>query len=261
MNKIVDGVKEFIDFFNISAKKPSIDLLTEILNFFSQIPYENFTKIISFYSKNDQERLRFPKEVMDGYINYKTGGTCFSLSYFLKSILDLLGFESYLVSADRTYGNDTHCGVIVKVNDDKFFLDRGFLKSEPIPINCAIKNHVKSEINDMIIEPISDNLYKFYTLGHNGLKYRYTLKDIPCDNEYFIKLWKASFSFTMMNSLIYTRMEKDKQLYVRNNNLLYISRDGKEKKKLERIDVSLKNLVGIDEEIVREAIDFLHRAK
>jgi arylamine N-acetyltransferase len=253
-----NGTNLFVDFFDLSKKNPSMDLLREILHFFSKIPYENLTKIIAYYSKkNELERLRYPREVMTSFIEKKTGGTCFSLSYFLKAILDFFGFNCYLISADRTYGNDTHCGCIVKVKEEKFFLDPGFLKREPIAINNHGVIQVKSDINDIIIDQLDDSLYKVSTVGQNGLKYRYTLKDSPLDESSFIKIWINSFSLTMMNSLIYTRMEDNRQLYIRNKNLLYIGRDFKESKKLDNINESLNKLVGIDKEIVKEAVGFL----
>nr|MBP7885753.1 hypothetical protein [Candidatus Neomarinimicrobiota bacterium] len=88
-----DGVKYFCKLFRIESSLPSINHVTSILRKFSLLPYENISKILSLNQNWDENHFRWPQEIICDYEKYKLGGTCFSLTFFLKAILDYFGYQ------------------------------------------------------------------------------------------------------------------------------------------------------------------------
>ena len=77
-----EGVKRFLEFFKLKRKKPDSIFLQELLLHFSNLPYENLSKIIKLDNDWDSEnKIRLPEELIEDYISYKLGGTCFSLTF------------------------------------------------------------------------------------------------------------------------------------------------------------------------------------
>ena len=80
----------FFEHFRLKPGKPEFELLRGIVSCYSNLPYENVTKIIKKFTVADPiERLRKPKEVVTGFVEMGTGGTCFSLTYALGNILSI----------------------------------------------------------------------------------------------------------------------------------------------------------------------------
>ncbi len=104
--KYIDSVEEFFDYFHLPSKKAELDHLQEILQNFAKIPYENISKIIKLSRNFDSQvcKIRLPEEVIEDHISSQLGGTCFSLTFFLQSILAQNGFTCYPVMADMNAG-------------------------------------------------------------------------------------------------------------------------------------------------------------
>jgi arylamine N-acetyltransferase len=115
------GVAAFHGHFGIRAKRPDVHTLREILHHFSNFPYENLSKIIKHSEEADLLRkLRLPMEVMDGYLRNRLGGTCFSLTFFLETILIHGGYRCAPVMADMKWSPNSHCALIVMMEDGKY---------------------------------------------------------------------------------------------------------------------------------------------
>ena len=82
------GVRQFLDYYQLPPQQPGKDYLEQILAEFSHLPYENISKIVKWHEYYDhQTSLRLPEEVISDHIDWRLGGTCFSLTFFLQSIL------------------------------------------------------------------------------------------------------------------------------------------------------------------------------
>ena len=73
----------FLKYAGIAVSKPGHLHLQTILAAFSQIPYENVSKIIRYSTLHlSQEALfRFPDVLWDDFRRFALGGTCFSLTH------------------------------------------------------------------------------------------------------------------------------------------------------------------------------------
>ena len=270
MESYSSATRRFLTHFQLRREGPDLEFLSRLVRAFAQLPYENLTKIIKNSRERDPTRkLRMPDEVIEEHIRYGTGGTCFSLTFTLQQILEGCGFECYPVMADRSYGPDTHCALIVLLQGQKFLVDPGFLLSRPLPLTqdpiAAYKfpaNLVQLEKSELEHPTRAVSGYRVCTLNGSGKKWRYTLKERPISAEEFREHWLRSFSWNMMNSLLVTRVMNQNQLYLRDD-YLQITGEGEKNKRKIRTDYArvLSGIFGIPEEIILEAQHVVQQQK
>src|SRR5262249_12827325 len=81
-----------------------------------------------------EEARRGPDEVLADHAAFGTGGTCFSLTATMLHLVRALGFEAEPILADRRYGADTHCAMLVWLDAVPHLLDPGYLIVRPLAI-------------------------------------------------------------------------------------------------------------------------------
>ena len=124
----------FSDHFGIAPEGADLALLRRMIAAYSNLPYENLTKIIrKFTARSPEERLRGPVEVVSGFIERRTGGTCFSLTYCLGSMLSSAGLRCHPVMADMKRPN-IHCALVVETAGRRYLVDPGYLVGEPVEL-------------------------------------------------------------------------------------------------------------------------------
>src|SRR4030042_6413676 len=158
------AVKKFIEYFNVDFRLKNLELLNEIVQKFSRIPYENITKIINSYEIPDQDaRLRYPEEIIEEHIKLAAGGTCFSLVYYLSRILEELEFSCKTCMADMNYGANIHCAIVVSMNGEEFLVDPGYLLTEPMKLSVNSSVVHETATNSVQIVPENSD-YNVYTI-------------------------------------------------------------------------------------------------
>lgn len=132
-----DSVDAFFDFNRLSRSRATLDFLSELLQHFARIPYENISKIINLHESLDWDlpKLRLPETVISQHIDFRLGGTCFSLTFYLQTILAHSGFTCYPVMADMRAGKNIHCCLIVILDSVKYLVDPGYLLTRPMALN------------------------------------------------------------------------------------------------------------------------------
>jgi len=205
---------EFADKFNLRGEKDKLSLLSKILKAFSNIPYENLTKLIERETKNFEKRLRTPYYIIKDYFEKGAGGTCFSLVYFLKNFLDYAGFEAEFLLADRSYGEDTHTLLYVEIEGKRYLCDVGYLIYRPIPLKDEIFEF-KTKSYNFILEEKKDGIYVFTKNEKGFKKFRYKIKREKVKEDTFISAWEKSFEFEMMNHMILSKEIEDGLIYIK----------------------------------------------
>ncbi len=207
---------------------PELPLLQSLLSAFSLIPYENVTKIVRRSRCGAAgESFRMPDELARDFIESGMGGTCFSLVYLFKQLLDATGFQSYLVLADRRYGENTHCACMVKSGERLYLADPGYLIFHPLPLSSTESLTYVTAACSLFVEPVdAGKRYDVYTLSPGGgKKFRYRIKNERVDDATFLDCWKGSFDFEMMNYLVVNRMMGNQRIYLRDR-FLHVTGEG-----------------------------------
>jgi hypothetical protein len=234
-------------------------LLRAVLWAFSKMPYENLTKIIkSDNILSPSSALRFPDELINDYLQWGTGGTCFSLTAALVAVLDALGVQAYPVLADRYYGPDTHCGLIIPDNSGGIvLLDPGYLVFEPIPVIPGKPSYINTGYNTVELLPHAGGAKAdLFTIANKNRKLRLTFKMEPVSDESFRRAWENSFAFEMMHYPVLTRVVNGEHVYLQGDALSVRGAEKTLRRKFSPEDeVSfITGVMGINREIVLKAM-------
>jgi arylamine N-acetyltransferase len=251
----------FVTHFKVPAGEPDLGLLCALVESFSGIPYENITKIIrKFTSPGLRERLRGPEEVLTGYIDRHTGGTCFSLTYCLGAILTGAGYTCHPAMADMKRPN-IHCALVVHTGGKRYLVDPGYLLGEPVELGVATVA-VPTSFGTVELRPRSGERYDLFTISGGEAKWRYRVRTSPVPRSLFLKYWQESFSLPMMNSIQLTRLTDRGHLYVRDHHMR-LRRGGEKLNENIRSELELRieREFGIPADITSEAREHLERMK
>jgi hypothetical protein len=210
----------FLARFAIDPGLPHDQLIHRVTACFKFIPYENLTKILKADSViSARSAMRYPDEVISDFLKWGTGGTCFSLTAALAGLLDALGIEAYPVLADRHYGVNTHCGMVLAQPDGNLALiDPGYLLFAPLAVPLEDPAYFDTGFNRIELLPRAGGArLELYTIVKNNRKLRLTFKVEPVSDEAFGRAWEQSFAFEMMTYPILTRHADGCHQYLQGN--------------------------------------------
>jgi arylamine N-acetyltransferase len=253
----------FLRHFGLSPHPPDAALLSEAASAFSRIPYENLTKVLKLHGTGSPESARrWPGEVISEHVSLGAGGTCFSLTSALLHLLRALGFRAEPILADRRYGPDTHCALLVDLGGEPHLIDPGFLIVRPIPIG-RIKEEVRipTGFNDLVLTPREGGRIDLHTLQRGNRTYRLTFKATPSDAGEFLRAWDASFGWEMMTYPVLTRLAGGRQLYLQGSRLQIRSREDVARNDLdaEALGRTVVREFGLDPDLVARGLAILLR--
>lgn len=238
-------------------------LLPRLLERFSLIPYENLTKVLSVHEKQSRIVKHSPEDVVLGFLSHGTGGTCFPLTATLVRLVRSLGLEAHPILADRRYGSDTHCAVIVKLTPTEWSLiDPGYLIHQPVPLPATGSHFVETPFNHLELRVTSSpDRIELLTLNETSSRSRLTYKITPVDEAHFQRAWDASFSWEMMTYPIVSGVRGSEQIYLQKSALLRRSSTGSERQEMDtaRLACEISQRLGIDLSLVQRALTLLSR--
>ncbi len=248
----------FLRIFHIDADRDRGDmLLAKLCTTFSNIPYENLTKIIksdTVISTGSAKRL--PDEVIADYLRYGTGGTCFSLTAMFIAIFNALGIEAHPILADRRYGADTHCALVFSQDADLLLLDPGYLIHAPVRLPTMTPVTISTGFNTIELCPQeAGRKVDLMTIVKNDRRFRLSYNVNPVDAQTFGRAWERSFAWEMMTYPVLTRCRNGVHYYLQGDMLRIREKEQSSKHKLsprEQYDVMSKTL-GINTNIITQA--------
>lgn len=258
-----ETLRLYLSHFGVSPDQPRELLLQEIASAFSRLPYENLTKVLKFERESSAERARrWPAEVVSEHISLGTGGTCFSLTAALLHLLRAAGLRAEPILADRHYGPDTHCALLVDLDGAPHLLDPGYLIVKPIPLAGSGEKRLATEFNEVILTPRSggDRL-DLTTVQDGSLTWRLTYKTSPVDAGRFLKVWDSSFGWDMMAYPLLTRVAGRRQVFLNGNRLQVRGRGTIERSEIAEGDLAerIGREFGIDPSVASRAFQVLAR--
>lgn len=211
----------FAQHFGIERGREPLLVLTDVVQAFAHLPYENLSKILKEATAGRPAAARRgPAEVIADHVQFGTGGTCFSLTAALLHLVRALGWQAEPLLADRRYGPDTHCALLVWIDGQPHLVDPGFLLLQPVPLPTDSPTTIATGFNNVVLAPqTGDAKIDLLTVRNGQTKYRLTFKAAPADAGEFLRAWDASFDWDMMHYPVLTRVRADRQLYLQGNRL------------------------------------------
>ncbi len=267
------GVRQFMDYFRLQPQPPEKKYLTKILAEFAHLPYENISKIIKWNDQfNSQTSLRLPEEVISDHIDWRLGGTCFSLTFFLQSILSQSGFSCYPIMADMQAGRNIHCALIVVMQNQKYLVDPGYLLSQPLLIDPPLTRQHRTDFQGLVrlcspqvarpdtakvalVYQPDENRYHLFTTANGQRKWRYSFGDQPTPSAEFLQHWQASFQRNSMHGICLTKVQKDGLIYIHKHFMRTTDSNGKKNYNIRnQYHQTIQTIFGIDEQWVEHAL-------
>ncbi|MCD6025438.1 MAG: hypothetical protein K0Q91_2354 [Fibrobacteria bacterium] len=235
-------------------------------------PYENLSKIVAYHKSGSPESAQ---DVAAGWLEDHArsglGGTCFSLTHWLKIRLDGLGLSTAYLMADKPATHkhrmpDIHCGLLCEHAGRAYLLDPGYLIFEPIPLpRAGLSVSTFIPPNEIRVEDVAGaGVWRLSTgprdaSGRPALKPRFDFRREPVSAAEFERHWEASHQWEMMGYPVLNRVRDGVQYYLQKNNLLIRSAGAGEMKKLDEEGVrrAARDLFGLPEGLVDEALGLL----
>ena len=173
-----------------------------------------------------------------------------------------LGYEAEYILADRRYGQDTHCALLVWMDGIPHLLDPGYLIVQPIRLKTREEQKIETGFNDLILASEQNpETASLYTLRGNKKTYRLTYRTSPVDNGEFYRAWDASFQWDMMQYPLLTRTEGSRQIYMKGTRIQISDRDSSESRHIpaEELVGRISSEFGIHPSLVERAVSILIR--
>jgi len=256
-------LQQFLARHHIDRATDPFALLKQLATTYAQLPYENLSKILRDHQTKDSDEVRrLPAEVLSDYYRLGTGGTCFSLTWTLLHLIRALGFETEPILADRRYGPDTHCALVVWIDGVKHLLDPGYLLVDAMAFPKNNELIVPTSFHEVKLSPDqAGERVQLHTIHQNQSTYRLTYKTDPVDTSQFLKAWDASFQFEMMQYPVLSRISRGKQYYLQKNKLLIRGKETSEQRELEpaKMVETIHHLFGIDPSVAGKTLQLLRQ--
>jgi arylamine N-acetyltransferase len=252
----------FLRHFDLSLTVPQEILLRQVIQAFARLPYENLTKIIQEAEAASVAQTRpTPEIIVAEHIQLGTGGTCFSLTATLVHLLRQLGWQAEPILADRPYGPNTHCALLVWIEGRPHLVDPGYLLTEPIPLETKQATRVPTSFHALLLLPKPGDKLELQTIHQGKVTPRITFKTNPVDESEFREVWDDSFSWEMMRYPVVTAVTAGQHLYLQGNRLQTRSRYQIERRELppEELARHIAACFGIDVNVAEKALLILKK--
>lgn len=194
MNKAA-GV--FFEHFGISpgGRASDVHLVAET---FGMIPWENLTKFL--LKAAGENRPRLAAEVMEGHAANGTGGTCYSLTEALGSVVSACGLSSRPLTGHMKHGRNIHCALLVQGKSGTFILDPGYTVPGAVELDSDGSGEIDVPGRRMLWKPVQAG-WELHTEENGEHRHRYTLESRVLSRAEFLGYWKDSFDATGLSGL------------------------------------------------------------
>lgn len=219
---------------------------------FGEVPWENLTKFL--LKARGEIRPRDPEEVMLGHVTRGTGGTCYSLTETLGTVMAACGLSARPLTGHMHHGRNIHCALLVQGKGNRYILDPGYVVPGAVELSDDRRGELSLPGRKMIWEPVHGG-WKLFTEENGVRRHRYTLEERVLSRREFILYWMDSFAASGLNSLHLNRPgPMGGRISAHNHNLRIVEENGTRNLKLtEDYPGLLEREFGISPEIAGAA--------
>lgn len=220
------------------------------------LPYENLSKILAFAEGGNtnvtgsktlpgqrESVLVLSSEWLEQSRASGVGGTCFSLTWWLRDKLKQLGFTTELIMGDKGQLKNIHCALKWDYEGQSYLLDPGFMIFDPLLLPAANLSTVAwLSPNEVRLDnysthargnvEVTSDFWRMHSGPKGDLKYRFDFRKTPVSETEFLSHWEASFDLPMMQYPVLNRIQNGVQYYLQKRNLLIRTADSSSLQKL-----------------------------
>ncbi|MDK2977058.1 MAG: N-acetyltransferase [Candidatus Marinimicrobia bacterium] len=187
-----------------------VKIINNLLEDFSDIPYENLSKILRLPLKRHQ-RPRSPETLISEFLQFGRGGTCFSLNYTVMKALRLNGYPAWPVSVHTGRNSFPHYATIFSLRDQSYLVDPGYLLYTPLCLKEKGSDYGTNGVLDYELSK-QNGVYTLYSIDSQHRKIRYTFTPKPVSDSLFIHHWIRSYDY--ISALVASRIVDNSILYI-----------------------------------------------
>lgn len=228
----------------------------------SVLPYENLSKIVAFHRGGSLESaMGVASDWLETTRATGAGGTCFSLTWWLRDRIRAAGMECAFLMGDKGGARNIHCGLRFDWLGRAYLLDPGYMIFEPLPLpEAGLSAALWVSPNEVRLEDAPDRgAWRLWSGPRGEGKWRFDFRKAAVSEEEFLAHWEASYRLPMMRYPVLNRLRDGTQYYLQKRSLLVRTPEGGVMRKLSRPEMSdvLETTFGIPEALAKEAIEIV----
>ncbi len=240
---------------------PLLSALREL----SALPYENLSKIVAFSRGGNMEStLGLASDWLEKSRDTGAGGTCFSLTWWLRDRLRANGMECAFLMGDKGRAVNIHCGLRFDWEGRSYLLDPGYMIFDPLLLpEAGLSAAAWVSPNQVRLEDVPGaGVWRLWSGPRGALKQRFDFRRAAVGEEEFLAHWEASYALPMMRYPVLNRIQGGAQYYLQKRSLLVRTPEGGTMAKLSRPELldAMQVTFGIPEALALAALDVVVRA-
>jgi arylamine N-acetyltransferase len=241
------------------------------------VPFENLTKILKADGPGPASRkLRLPEELFKGFLERRSGGTCFARTFAYRALLRAIGYESSL-HLGGVRGPGDHACTLVNVDGARVLSDVGFplLGTAQLGPGPVV---VRFPAYDFRVEPdrrrgrgkvgglrsrsapaagVDPPAFLVTRIGPDGESPFFAFEAQPASLEAFERCWQRTFrkGAPFLGAVTAVRHEPDRIVRLQGREIVYRTRRGETRLPLRgEIPRKLSRVFGFSPDLVAEAL-------
>ena len=175
------------------------------------VPFSNLTKLIALRSSSPDVPLPGidANEFFDRYLTHGVGGTCWTSTNALYSLLAGIGFDARRVAGSmRDNGRVSHASVKVRLDGLDWLVDSSMLTNIPLPLRDG--TFVSPDpVFSAEVEAVDGTHVVWTDLPPNTTYLPCRLLVDPAEHSFYVERWEASRERSPFNELTYARTNVD----------------------------------------------------
>jgi len=231
----------------------------------SLLPYENLSKIVAYHQQGTGETsLVLASDWLQANQDTGAGGTCFSLTWWLRERMRAAGLDCAFLMGDKGGAKNIHCALRFDWGGRAFLLDPGYMIFEPLILpGAGLSAAAWISPNEVRLEDSpAGGVWRLWSGPRGEVKWRFDFRKRAVSEEEFLAHWRESYRLPMMRYPVLNRLRDGVQYYLQKRSLLVRSPEGGSIRKLSRTELleALQVTFGIPEGLGREALDIVTSA-
>lgn len=240
---------------------PSIDLagLRQIYGAWcARIPFDNVAKLLGLRAAPDAPLPPVSsQEFFVRFLEHGTGGTCWTSSDALCSLLESVGFPARRVAGSmRDTGIVSHGSVKVTFGSDDWLVDSSLLTNEPLPLSGEVFTS-EDPVFQFEVERVDGTHVIWSDMPPSPYWIPCPILVDPATTDFYEIRWQASKARSPFNERIYARHNRPGEMLIVSANRRYSkTKHGLDVRELNAGDLCycLRNEFGISGEYIRQLL-------